>query len=109
MKALGAKLKAQGCRIVAYGASAKESGLLNACGTGPRRDRLCRRPQRGQTGRFTPGTHLAIYSPDKLTEARPDYALLLAWHSADEILARHERYRESGGHFIIPLPHLRVA
>ena len=35
LKALLGQLKAQGCRIVAYGASAKESGLLNACGLGP--------------------------------------------------------------------------
>ena len=109
LKALLTRLKAQGCRIVAYGASAKQNGLLNACGIGPGVidfvvDRSASKPQR-----YTPGAHLAVHSPDKLTEARPDYALLLAWNSADEILAQHERYRKSGGHFIIPLPQLRVA
>ena len=93
LKALLGKLKAQGCRIVAYGASAKESGLLNACGIG--RDVIDFVVDRnaGKQGRYTPGAHLAVHSPDKLAEARPDYALLLDWSSADEILARHERYR----------------
>ena len=60
-------------------------------------------------GRFTPGTHLAIHSPDKLAEARPDYALLLSWNLADEILSQQQRYRQSGGQFIIPVPQVRVA
>ncbi|HEY1783895.1 MAG TPA: class I SAM-dependent methyltransferase [Pirellulales bacterium] len=109
LKALLGKLKAQGCRIVAYGASAKESGLLNACGIGREMIDFVVDRSAGKQGRYTPGAHLAIHSPDKLVETRPDYALLLDWHSADEILARHERYRESGGHFIIPIPQLRVA
>jgi C-methyltransferase C-terminal domain/Putative zinc binding domain/Methyltransferase domain len=109
LKALLGKLKAQGCRIVAYGASAKESGLLNACGIGREMIDFVVDRSAGKQGRYTPGAHLAIHSPDKLTETRPDYALLLDWNSADEILARHERYRESGGHFIIPIPQLRVA
>jgi hypothetical protein len=109
LKALLGKLKAQGCRIVAYGASAKESGFLNACGIGREVIDFVVDRSAGKQGRYTPGAHLAIHSPDKLTETRPDYALLLDWTSADEILARHERYRESGGHFIIPIPQLRVA
>jgi C-methyltransferase C-terminal domain/Putative zinc binding domain/Methyltransferase domain len=109
LQALLTKLKAQGCRIVAYGASAKESSLLNACGIG--RDVIDFVVDRSvvKQGRFTPGAHLAVHSPDKLVEARADYALLLDWSSADEILAENERYRKSGGHFIIPIPHLRVA
>ena len=109
LKALLAKLKAQGCRIVAYGASAKESSLLNSCGIGRDVIDFVVDPYAGKQRRYTPGAHLAVHSPDKLVEARPDYALVLDWSSADEILARHERYRKSGGHFIIPIPQLRVA
>jgi SAM-dependent methyltransferase len=109
LKSLCARLKAQGCRIVAYGASAKASGLLNMCGLGPDVIDFVVDRSAAKQGHFTPGSHLAIYSPDKLAEARPDYALVLDWHAADEILARHERYRSSGGQFIIPLPEIRVA
>jgi C-methyltransferase C-terminal domain/Putative zinc binding domain/Methyltransferase domain len=109
LKALVARLKGQGCRIVAYGASAKENGLLNSCGLG--RDVIDFVVDRStlKQGHFTPGSHLAIHSPDKLAESRPDYALLLDWQAADEIVARHERFRSAGGQFIIPLPRLRVA
>ena len=79
------------------------------CGLGPDVIDFVVDRSAAKQGHFTPGSHLAIYSPDKLAEARPDYALVLDWHAADEILARHERYRSSGGQFIIPLPEIRVA
>ena len=103
------KLKGQGCRIVAYGASAKGSTLLNYCGIGPDVIDYVVDRSTVKQGRYTPGTHLAIHSPDKLAEARPDYALLLSWNLADEILAQQQGYRQGGGQFIIPIPHVRVA
>ncbi len=103
------KLKGQGCRIVAYGASAKGSTLLNYCGIGPDVIDYVVDRSTVKQGRYTPGTHLAIHSPDKLAEARPDYALLLSWNLAEEILAQQQGYRQGGGQFIIPIPHVRVA
>ena len=103
------QLKREGRRIAVYGASAKGSTLLNYFGIGS--DVLDFVVDRSpvKQGRYTPGTHLKIFSPEKLIEDRPDYCLLLSWNFVDEILAQQSRYRQAGGKFIIPIPELRVA
>ncbi len=104
-----ASLKADGKRIAVYGASAKGSTLLNYFRIGA--DTLDYVVDRStvKQGHYTPGTRLKICDPDKLATDRPDYCLLLTWNFADEILAQQKKYREQGGKFIIPIPHVRVA
>jgi SAM-dependent methyltransferase len=98
------RLKSEGRRIAAYGASAKGSTLLNVFGIGA--DVLDFVVDRStvKQGRFTPGTHLSILPPEALLERKPDYVLLLTWNFSDEILAQQAGYRAQGGRFIIPVP-----
>jgi SAM-dependent methyltransferase len=102
------KAKSQGKHIAVYGASAKGSTLLNYFGLGGETlDYVVDRSTVKQ-GHYTPGTHLAIHAPEKLLETQPDYALLLTWNFAKEILAQQAEYRRRGGQFIIPIPELKV-
>ena len=102
------QLKRERKRVVGYGAAAKGTTLLNYFQIGPETlDFVVDRSPHKQ-GCYTPGTHLPIFSPDKLMHEKPDYVLLLAWNFANEILEQQTLFRQQGGRFIIPIPELKV-
>jgi hypothetical protein len=100
--------KGKGKRIVGYGAPGKGNTLLNYCGI--REDFLDytvdRNPYKHR--RFTPGTHIEIFPPERIAEDRPDYLFILPWNLKDEIMKQMSFIREWGGKFIIPIPEPRV-
>lgn len=102
------KLRRSGHRIAAYGASAKGATLLNGFGIdGELVEYVVDRAHTKQ-GLLTPGTHLRIHAPEHLAQDAPDFALLLAWNHADEILAQQSAFRAAGGRFILPVPTVRI-
>lgn len=97
-----------GARVAGYGAPGKGNTLLNYCGI--RTDLVDFTVDRNpyKHGRFTPGTHIPIYHPDRLAELRPDYILILPWNLRREILDQLDYTRAWGARFIVPIPHLEI-
>lgn len=97
-------LKSKGKRIVGVSAPAKGMTLLNYCHLGPEILDFVTEKSRLKIGKFTPGLHIPVLSDDAMMAEKPDYALLLAWNFAEEIMGNLSEYRAAGGKFIIPIP-----
>lgn len=100
--------KDEGRRVAAYGAPGKGNTLLNYCGI--RTDFVDYAVDRNpyKHGRFTPGTRIPIFPPEKIAETRPDYVLVLPWNLVDEIRSQLAYIRDWGGKFVVPIPEARV-
>lgn len=101
-------VKQRGKKVVGYGAPGKGNTLLNYCGI--RTDFLDFTVDANpyKQGKYTPGTRIPIFAPDKIREARPDYVLILPWNLKDEITDVVSYVRDWGGKFVVPIPEIRV-
>src|SRR5262249_9203232 len=78
----------EGKRVAGYGAPGKGNTLLNYCGI--RTDFVDFTVDRSpyKHGKFLPGTHIPIFAPEKIREAKPDYVLILPWNLKHEIMSQ---------------------
>lgn len=100
-------LKADGKKIAAYGAAAKGAVLMNYFGIAPYLDFIADKSV-AKHGLYTPGTHLTVYSPEKVYQEKPDYLLILPWNIADEIVEQYADFQKTGGKFIVPVPNVKI-
>ena len=59
-------------------------------------------------GLFSPGSHVPVLAPQELYQRKPDYVVILAWRFSEAIIKSHQSYLEQGGHFIVPVPQVKV-
>lgn len=102
------KVKRKGKSVVGYGAHAEAHTLLNYCGI--RTDFLDYLVDRNpnKQGKFQAGTHLPIFSSDKIQETKPDYVLILPWSIKKEIINQMSQIGRWEGRFIVPIPKLEM-
>jgi len=103
-----ANLKKSKKRIIGYGAAAKGNVLTNYFGISTKILDYIVDSTPYKQGLFTPGMHIPVYGEGRLFEDKPDYALILAWNFADEIIEKQKAFRRRGGKFIIPIPKVRI-
>jgi SAM-dependent methyltransferase len=101
-------LKHDNKRIVCVSAPAKGMTLLNYNRLGNETIDFVTEKSKLKIGRFTPGSHIPVVSDDEILKEMPEYALLLAWNFAEEIMNNLSEYRKLGGKFIIPIPQPKV-
>ena len=101
-------LKEKGKRIVGIGAPSRASTLVNylAIDDGIL-DAVLEVPGSYKVGKYMPGTLIPVVDEGMLFTAQPDYALLLSWHIADELIPKLRAKGFKGG-FIVPLPTARI-
>lgn len=101
--------KRAGRRVVGYGAAAKGNTFLNYAGV--RQDLIpyvCDAAASKQ-GKFLPGSHIPIESPEKLREVPADYVLVLPWNIAHEVKTQLNDLVAPGTRFITAVPNLTVS
>ncbi|MGE4297790.1 MAG: class I SAM-dependent methyltransferase [Desulfovibrionaceae bacterium] len=101
-------IKARGERVYGVGAPSRASTLITYTGLDAGvLDCVLEIKGSHKIGRSMPGTVIPVIEEAALFEDQPEYALLLSWHIADELMPK---LREKGfkGRFILPLPSPRI-
>jgi SAM-dependent methyltransferase len=103
-----AAAKAEGKTVAAYGAAAKGNTFLNYAGVGVGEIACVFDRNPHKQGRYLPGSHLPILSPDRIADVKPDYVVILPWNLKDEIVEQLAFIREWGGRFVTASPETKV-
>ena len=101
-------IRKQGKRIVGYAATSKSTTIINYCGiTTEQIEFICDTTPVKQ-GKFSPGAHIPVRPYEEFLAKYPDYALLFAYNHAKEIMAKEQKFIESGGKWIVYVPKVQV-
>lgn len=101
-------LVAAGKRVYGIGAPSRASTLINFTGLDVDLvETVLEVPQSPKIGGIIPGTQIPIEDERRLFDDPPDFALMLSWHIAEELMPklRAKGYR---GDFLVPLPEPRI-
>ena len=101
-------IKAAGHRVYGIGAPSRASTLINYVGLDDGiLDCVLEITGSYKIGKYIPGTVIPVLDEARLFEDQPEYAMLLSWHIADELIPKLAA-RGFKGRFIVPLPEPRI-
>ncbi|EJM10833.1 methyltransferase family protein [Pseudomonas sp. GM21] len=100
--------KADGKRVVGYGAAAKGNTLLNYAGVKPDLLAWVADANPHKQGKYLPGSRIPIMSPAQIDIEQPDYVLVLPWNLLHEVSQQLAQVRQWDGRFVIAVPELTI-
>lgn len=101
------EIKERGQTIVAISAPAKGMTFLNFTGLrGPELAGISDATVQKQ-GRFAPGTGVVVKTDHELAALKPDYAIILAWNFAPEILQKIRPLYGPATKFLVAIPEVK--
>ena len=108
LQALLAGIKRKGERIYGIGAPSRASTLIHYAGLDDGiLDCVLEVGDSLKVGKYMPGTIIPVLEESKLYQDQPEYALLLSWHIAEELIPKISA-KGFQGSFIVPLPEPRI-
>ena len=102
------KLKKDGKKVVAYGATSKSTTVTNYFGITPELVECIYDTTPIKHNKLSPGAHIPVLPYKQFRESNPDYVLLFAWNHATEIMKKEQDYIGSDRHWITYIPEVKV-
>ncbi len=102
------KLKDDGKKVVAYGATSKSTTVTNYFSITPDLVECIYDTTPIKQNKLSPGAHIPVLPYDQFRESNPDYVLLFAWNHAAEIMKKERDYMGSDRHWITYIPEVKI-
>ena len=102
------KIKKNNKKIISYGATYKSTTVFNYCNIGTKYFDYVTDTTLNKQGKFTPGKHIPIISPEKGFNNSVDYAFLGAWNFKKEIIKKEKDFINKGAKFITHVPFVKI-
>ena len=102
------KLKNDGKKVVAYGATSKSTTVTNYFGITPDLVECIYDTTPIKQNKLSPGAHIPVLPYNQFRESNPDYVLLFAWNHATEIMKKERDYMGSDRHWITYIPEVKI-
>lgn len=100
--------KNAGKNVVGYGAPAKGNTMLNYCGVGPELLQYTVDISPHKQNQYLPGLNIPVHAPERITQTKPDYVVILPWNLREEISGQLADIRQWGGQFVVAIPQLEI-
>ena len=100
--------KNSGKKVVAYGAAAKGTTLLNYSGIKADLLECVYDAAESKQGKYLPGCHIPIMSDKLLEDSSADYVLILPWNISAEVVSKNANSLKRDAAFLIAVPKLQI-